>query len=148
MANQPKQPAEGLQTASTEPRAAAALKPQLSPVLSFFREAVLRDRGLQEQLRGADSCPAVARIANDYLLTHFRIQVSSDLEKSPLRGIAEDAFRDAFRISVEDLEKHILYQANRHGEVLLVESELAMVAGSSRLAHGSSCYGCSCGVTC
>jgi hypothetical protein len=124
------------------------LNPQLSPVLTFFREAVLRDRGLQEQLRAADSCPAVARIANDYLLTHFRIQVSSDLEKSPLRGIAEDTFRDAFRVSVEELEQHILYQANRHGEVLLGESELAMVAGSSRLAHGSSCYGCSCGVTC
>jgi hypothetical protein len=124
------------------------LNPRLSPVLSFFREAVLRDRGLQERLRDADSCPAVAKIANDYLRTHFRIQVSSELEKSPLRGIAEETFRDAFRITVEDLEQHLLYQANRHGEVLLGESELAMVAGSSRLAAGSNCYGCTCGSTC
>lgn len=148
MANQEKQSADGPQPAPAEARPATALNPRLSPVLSFFREAVLRDRGLQERLRAADSCPAVARIANEYLLSHFRIQVSSDLEKSPLRGIAEDAFRDAFRITVEDLEQHILYQANRQGEVLLGESELAMVAGSSRLASGSSCYGCSCGVTC
>jgi hypothetical protein len=144
MANQQKQPAGGTPPA----RPAQALNPQLSPVLSFFREAVLRDRGLQERLRAADSCPAVVKIANEYLLTHFRIQVSSEIEKSPLRGIAEEAFRDAFRVSVEELEQHILYQANRHGEVMLGESELAMVAGSSRLAAGSNCYGCSCGGTC
>jgi hypothetical protein len=124
------------------------LNPQLSPLLSFFREAVLRDRGLQERLREADSCPAVAKIANEYIREHFRVVVSSDLEKSPMRGIAEEAFRDMFKVTVEELEQHILYQANRHGEVLLGESELAMVAGSSRLARDSGCYGCTCGITC
>src|SRR5258707_1999064 len=125
------------------------LKLQLSPVLALFREAVLRDHALQQRLREADSCPAVAAIANDYLTAHIRIRVSPDLEKTPLRGLAEDAFRNMFHITVEDLEQHILYQTNAQGAFLLGESELAMVAGSPRLAISTSCYGCSCGgVTC
>lgn len=148
MAKPEKESAGDGRPAPTAPRPPTALNPRLSPLLSFFREAVLRDRQLQEHLRAADSCPAVAKIANEYLRSHFRIQVSTDLEKSPLRGLAEETFRDTFQITVEDLEQHMLYQANRHGEVLLGESELAMVAGSSRLAAGSSCYGCSCGITC
>jgi hypothetical protein len=127
----------------------APLKMQLSPVLTFFREAVLRDHTLQERLRAADSCPAVANIANEYLRAHLRIEVSSELQKSPLRGLADDTFRDMFQITVEDLEQHILYQTNAQGEFLLGESELAMVAGSPRLANETSCYGCSgCGDTC
>jgi hypothetical protein len=128
----------------------APLKVQLSPVLTFFREAVLRDHALQERLRAADSCPAVAKIANDYLRTHLRVRVSSELEKSPLRGLVEDTFQDIFKVTVEELEQHVLYQTNARGEFLLGESELAMVAGSPRLANESSCYGCSggCGDTC
>jgi hypothetical protein len=125
----------------------APLKIQLSPVLTFFREAVLSDRGLQERLRAADSCPVVAQIANEYLRAHLRVEVSSDLGKTPLRGLAENTFRDMFQVTVEDLEQHMLYQTNADGEFLLGESELAMVAGSPRLA-GSNCYGCSCGQTC
>jgi hypothetical protein len=123
------------------------LKIQLSPALAFFREAVLRDPRLQDQLRDAGTCQEVAQIANDYLRTNLRVEVSADLTRSPLRGLADETFRNALRVTVEDLEQHMLYQTNQQGEVLLGESELAMVAGSTRVG-GSSCYGCSCGGTC
>ncbi len=124
------------------------LNPQLSPVLTLFREAVLRDSQLQEQLRNADSCKAVAEIANAYFRSSFRVEISPDLKRSTLRSLAEETFADVFRVTVEDLEQHILYQVNNKGEFLLGESELEMVAGSARLAASASCYGCSCGNTC
>jgi hypothetical protein len=128
----------------SKPSPSAPVKPQLSPALSLFREAVLRDPQLQDQLRAADSCEAVAEIANRFFSAHIRAEVSSDLERTPLRGLTQDIFKDVFTITVEDLEQHILYQTNDQGEFLLGESELAMVAGSARVsAAGSNCYGCS-----
>jgi hypothetical protein len=121
---------------------------QLSPVLTLFREAVLSDAALQERLRAADDCPAVADVANEYLKANFHVEVSYELEKTPLRGLAHGAFRDVFHITVEELEQHVLYQTNARGEFLLGESELAMVAGGPRLEQSTSCYGWSCNVTC
>ncbi len=121
---------------------------RLSPALTLFREAVLRDPQLQDQLRDAGSCGAVAEIANNFFRSNFRLELLTDLKKTPLRGLAEDTFREMFRITPEELEQHILYQTNDQGEFLLGESELQMVAGSARLADSTSCYGCSCGNTC
>src|SRR5258708_18260676 len=66
----------------------ASVRLQLSPVLALFREAVLRDRALQERLRNADSCQADASVANDHLRAYLRLELSSDLEKTPLRDLA------------------------------------------------------------
>ena len=108
----------------------------------------MRDPELQDALVHADSCEAVAKIANTFFRANFRAEVSADYAKTPLRSLAQEVVEDVFHVTVEDLEQHILYQTNNQGEFLLGESELAMIAGSARLAASTSCYGCSCGNTC
>jgi hypothetical protein len=124
------------------------LKLRLSPLLSLFREAVIQDRELQDQLRGSGSCQEVAEIANAYISKNVHVELSRPLADSPLAKAVEENVHLMLHISVAELEEHMLYQTNAQGEVLLGESEMALVAGGSGLAAETSCYGCSCTSTC
>jgi hypothetical protein len=124
------------------------LKLRLSPLLSLFREAVIHDRGLQDQLRDSGSCQEVAEIANAYIRKNVSVELSRPLADNPASEAVEENLRLMLHISVAELEEHMLYQTNARGEVLLGESEMALVAGGSGLADSTSCYGCSCTSTC
>jgi hypothetical protein len=137
-------------TRSPRARAAAVTESEAkmrSQVIALFREAVLIDQRLQDRLRDTDTCGEVAGIANAYLKENIRIVVSGPIDRSPLREQADRVVREVLEVTEEDLLSYISEHSTPRGEVMLGESELALVAGSPMVAGSASCYGCSCGAT-
>lgn len=121
--------------------------------LYLFRKAVLHDPALQDRLRSPEACEPsqVAYIANEYLRKHVQVALSPDFERGSLRDTAEIVFENLFRITEADLTAYLEANTNEEGEFLLGQDELAMVAGSTRLAdstnscsYGSGCGSCGC----
>lgn len=134
---------------SPRPSRTAGAGPEVSASsasLQLFRKAVLGDPHLQDRLRAARTCGAVATIANEYLRSNVRVVLSSELERSQLRAVAEKIAQSAFHVSEADLKAYLESNTSQEGEFLLGQSELAMVAGSSRVASTNECsYGSGCG---